>query len=442
MLPEAFASWIHRLSASKGVLGACVLAITGGCGGGGGSSDWLFPLWVPTSVVVRDIDGNGLPDVITTAQLGISMGVSEGRVKVHRQTSAGVYAPPDEYTVGTTPWDIKVADINGDGRLDLVVAEPASGSGTTPGGVWQMLHDPANLGHYLPPVKLIAGPSVYSLDVADLTGDGVVDIVLGDSRSSANYLIVLAQDAAHRGTFLTPAYIPLPGPASRVVAKDLSADGLADLTTSFISAQRPDYSYDTSVGVMLQSAGSFGSLTAVTNFAYGSTGYLLNDDFNADGRPDIAVYFNRFNELAIPTIRLIVQGSAGTWNPAIDTLVPVDSIKGRDGQTAADVNGDGHPDLVFVGTYPEGTTSDGFSIIKSSMTLLVQDGSGHFVQSTAYTPPFNASRIGAGDLNGDGRIDLVLYGSFPASTGNRDAVLVYLQSSVTVGVFQPPVEIR
>lgn len=438
---HAVTGGLNRIRTTKRLLWALMAALLAGCGGTGDAS-WLFPSWVETSVLVLDVDGNGLPDVVTTASLGISMGVNEGRVKVRRQTSAGVFAPPDEYTTGTTAWTVKAADVNGDERLDLVVAEPTRvwGESTYPGGAWLLLQDAGNAGHYLPAAKLISGPSVYDLDVADLTGDGVVDIALTDSRQGAQHMIILPQDALHRGSFLAPLNIPMPGPLTKLVARDLNADGWADLATAWISTTRPDYSYDTAIGVTLQTAGSLGPTDLVTSFAYGSAGHLAVDDFNADGRPDIGAYFNRFDERAVPAIQLVLQGPSGSWADAIDTPMPVVTVKGRDDQVVADVNGDGRPDFVFAGSYPEGTTSDGFSIIKSQLTLMLQDGSGHFAPSTAYALPVFATSVGAGDINGDGRVDLVIYGSeYPASGGSIDKLMVLLQSGSVAGQFLAPV---
>lgn len=440
----AFHPIIHRFPWG-GAFTALTMALLTGCGGGGDEeTDWLFPLWVETSVLVEDIDGNGLPDVVTTANLGISQGVFEGRVKVRRQTSTGVFAPADEYTTGMGAWTAKASDVDGDGRLDLVIAEPTTvwGEEIHPGGAWLLLQDAQNPGRYRLPVKLMSGANAYDLDVADLTGDGVVDIALSDSHRDSRRVIVLPQDALHRGSFLTAQEISMPGSVTRVVAVDLNDDGRADLSTAYASAIRPDYSYDTTIGVTLQGANGFGPTTPVTTFAYGSAGHLAVNDFNEDGRPDTVAYFNRFDERAVPGIRLMLQNVGGIWAAPIETSMPVDTTKGRDDQAVADLNGDGRPDIVFVGTYPEGTTSDGFSIIKSQLTLMIQDSAGHFAPTASTALPIYARAVGVGDVNRDTRIDLVIYGSeYPAGVGSVDRVMVLMQSTDAAGQFLAPVAI-
>jgi hypothetical protein len=62
-----------------------------GCGGGG-DSDWLFPLWIPTDVWVGDIDRDTRADILTLASYSTGMDQQEGRLVVRRQTTPGVFA--------------------------------------------------------------------------------------------------------------------------------------------------------------------------------------------------------------------------------------------------------------------------------------------------------------------------------------------------------------
>ena len=69
----------RKLISKRRCLGAMLatsLALHG-CGGGD-DTDWLFPLWVPTEVLVADIDGNGHADILTLAQYATDMDQREG----------------------------------------------------------------------------------------------------------------------------------------------------------------------------------------------------------------------------------------------------------------------------------------------------------------------------------------------------------------------------
>ncbi|MDQ1241048.1 MAG: repeat-containing protein, partial [Pseudomonadota bacterium] len=79
------------------VFGACG---GGGGGGGGGSTDWLFPLWVPTDVAVADVDSDGHADILTLAQWAASQSQREGRLIVHLQSSPGSFTTTQTAIVG------------------------------------------------------------------------------------------------------------------------------------------------------------------------------------------------------------------------------------------------------------------------------------------------------------------------------------------------------
>lgn len=97
---------------------------------------------------VSDIDGDGRPDVITIAQLGSSMSQREGLLVVRRQTAPGVFTTPQTYFVGVYPWELAVADIDGDGAPDLVLTDAGRDTG---GGVWFLKQNPASPGTFMEP---------------------------------------------------------------------------------------------------------------------------------------------------------------------------------------------------------------------------------------------------------------------------------------------------
>ncbi|MHB8949396.1 MAG: FG-GAP repeat domain-containing protein, partial [Rhodoferax sp.] len=137
-------------------LSALLLACGGGGGSGGAADDsWLFPLWVNTDVQVADVDGDGRPDVLTLAQLASSQTQREGRLVVHLQTSSGQFAPPQTYTLGIYPWKMALRDIDGDGAADLVVTDVGNTSGTTDAAVWLLRQDAGQRGRFLAPQRLI-----------------------------------------------------------------------------------------------------------------------------------------------------------------------------------------------------------------------------------------------------------------------------------------------
>jgi hypothetical protein len=177
---------------------------------------------------------------------------------------------------GPAPGDgsiyVTLADLNGDGKLDLVEATGMAGN--------KLLKTYTNIGNgifNLVSTNLLATVQPGVICSGDLNGDGKVDIVVPDYNSaSGTNLFVLTNDG--RGVLGSNAtWVVAKGPRAVVVA-DVNGDGSLDLA----------------------SAGGFGGLSVLTNDGYGrfsaappqtlnawTTYSLIAADLNADGRPDL-----------------------------------------------------------------------------------------------------------------------------------------------------------
>lgn len=144
------------------------LVMFAGCGGDGGGSQ-SSPTVVETDVLVQDIDGRA--DVLT---LGYELGDGRwaGRLAVYRQIEPGGFSEPEVHDVGCGPWSMTLTDIDGDGRPDLVVADPGYGCAdpSTANAVHLVLQDPIQPGRFLPARKVVSDSSAYQAAVADSTG--------------------------------------------------------------------------------------------------------------------------------------------------------------------------------------------------------------------------------------------------------------------------------
>ncbi len=397
-----------------------VMFLIAGCGGGGGSDSWLYPSWVETDIYVTDIDGDGLSDVITLAMLATSASQREGRLMVYRQTSLGVFASPDTYVVGTYPWKIEVGDINGDGLPDLVVTDPDGRA------VWLLLQDPVKNGQFLPPQQIVSGVYNYKATIADLNGDSVPDIAIADDLVDSNRLVLLYQNPAQRGTFLSAVDFTLPGSSSSLTAGDLNGDGRADLFM-WIYLARSGYTPNGVLAVSLQQTnGTLGPVTALAPQTGLNVGLLAIDDYNGDGSHDLFAFFTPFSSDYNAKLSVLLQESQpGTFSAPVDTSLA--DIKGIDSATVADLNGDGRPDVAVVGFFPVGSPST----VQSRLNLFTQSGGGAFALAGSYNLPIAASRVAAGDIDGDGLNDLVVL-------GGQNQCLVLIQSHSVIGTFNVP----
>jgi hypothetical protein len=372
-----------------------------GCGGGGTSS--LFPLWVETDVMVVDVDGDGRADVITLASLSTNMSHEEGQLVVYRQTEPGVFAAPETYNVGLYPWKLAIGDIDGDGAPDLVVADADSTKSPGTSAVWLLMQDINNPGHFLEPVSLISTTNVSQAVIADINGDGAPDVVVADSPDGESGAIIMYQNAAIRGSFLAPVFIQLPGRSANVAAGDLNNDGRIDLAFWMVLSTT-NYVPNGSVGILYQQ--DSGSLGPVETFApqSGLNASLVSiTSYNNNGSNDLVLFFTPFSTDYHAKVTTLLQSLPGTFVPVDTSLANVDGI---DGGVVADLNGDGRPDFATVGFFPVGSPSK----VRSQLNILMQDGGGTFKQPAVISLPIASSRIAAGDLNGDGLKDLVVLG--------------------------------
>jgi predicted small lipoprotein YifL len=125
-----FARAVLRRSRAAARAGAAALLTTlAGCGFGGSPS--LPTVDVPTSVAIADVNGDGVPDLLvaTTADQGNASNPGFASVILGNSSAPGTFHSGVHYgTTGGDPSSIATADLTGSGGIDLVVANFASGS--------------------------------------------------------------------------------------------------------------------------------------------------------------------------------------------------------------------------------------------------------------------------------------------------------------------------
>jgi len=313
--------------------------------------------------VLGDFDGDGSLDFVglpgVMAPMGLLLGKGDGTFQAHPIASAFVAS-----------WMAAAADLNGDGRLDLVAVagDQAAVSVRLANGDPVGLFEPATVYPTSnPPDSLVLG---------DFDADGHVDFVGADYSAATGKQLRLWRGAGD-GTFSESGHVPVRDSGAFLVAVDWNRDGALDLL------------YGSSILRMVlgRGNGTFEDETAC-GIALG-IGLSSNAvaDFDQDQKLDLAVRSTG--------IFLGMNGCNFT------TLVPVPDSWSASSESlgVADLNGDGHLDLVT-------NASD------STFEITVYLGDGHGGFTAPLTFPSVESQTGGaylmGDLNNDTKLDLII----------------------------------
>ena len=332
-----------------------------------------------------DVNGDSKLDLVMMSVVLPRSGVLAVRVLTYLNLGGGrfskaIISKTQNIESGDGVTQVVLADVNEDGKLDLV----AGFTHLFPkvGNVWVLLGDGA--GKFTNLIVYDTGDvhgSNLSIAVADVTGDGNLDIV-GNALAQ---LSVLPGNGA--GTFGSPILSGSTGsiPIATFVA-DFTADGIPDVV-----AVIPVGSEDVGIGELRLERGNGDgtfSLTQTRTFD-GNPNDAVVADFNGDAKPDVAVtgtagFDGGRNGLRVS---LNATGTLGAIVYYASPPFPLDDIE------AADFDLDGDIDIV------------GAALDTTAMAL--NNGSGVFTGPFEMISTNGAARV-AGDFTGDGKPDFIV----------------------------------
>ena len=229
----------------------------------------------PRGLVAGDFNGDGRLDVVVSS-LEFNSGY---RIHLLAGNGAGGFASPQPIAVEQGLVSLLAADINNDGRLDLLGATLLS-CGSNQNRLYVLTG--RGDGTFNAPFRTPAGTDASALRVADLNGDGRLDVV--GVNPCAHTLDVFLGDGA--GALAAPMSSPLaPGGPTDQAPRDLQ---LADLNSDArLDALVTNGNIDAIEALLGNGAGGFGTTVVVgSGFAPVS---LAVGDFNGDSRPDAAI---------------------------------------------------------------------------------------------------------------------------------------------------------
>lgn len=314
----------------------------------------------PTSATIAaDLNGDGLTDLVTAVSDGISVLFGTGR---------GELREPLFFPTGQPPGALFAADFNNDHRLDLV-------SVNSDAQVRVLFND--GHGGFSTIVPINNGPNPRTVATGDFNGDGNADLIVSGrndilSLFVGNGLGGFTEMAAGIGDeFSDPIF----------VTGDFNGDGNLDLAmTAYIAGS----CFSNKVSILAgDGKGRFSRIATVPLTV--SPANLVAEDFNGDGRTDLAFVNNNCQGR---TVYVMLATSAGLAQPVAYPYIA--SIFGTS-LSIGDLNGDAKSDLILSGS------------------VLFNTGNGTFGAPQRFTAGRNPLALPVADFNQDGVNDLAIF---------------------------------
>ncbi|MES2703127.1 MAG: FG-GAP-like repeat-containing protein [Bacteroidota bacterium] len=388
----------------------------------------------PRWIQVADFDGDTKPDVAICSYYGDNVSVFRNTATVGSVTT-GSLASRVDFAVGTTPYAISAADFDGDGKADIAAANAGSNNISVLRNV--ATSGSITTGSFASPVSFATAATPYAVSSGDIDGDGKPELV--SSNNGAGSISVLRNTATsgviNTGSFAAKVDFTTPGSPGSNVLTDANGDGKLDIAvTNYGGASVSVFRNTASYGVI--SSGSLAS--PVTSVTGSGPLHVAAGDLNADAMPDLVTANYTAGTITI------LQNSVAAAPPTITSVSPNLANPGASititgtnfnttaannvvhfGATRATVGSASATSLAV--TVPSGATYMPVSVNNTGINLIAYApspflpkydnsayaaGSVNFLGKIDFTAGTNAYSVALGDVDGDGKADMVVASSW------------------------------
>ncbi len=291
-----------------------------------------------------DLDGDGRPDLIACEINGDRLSVFHNLAAPGSLTTNS-FATPFTLNTGNDSRNVAAADLDADGRVDIVAVNLGDNSLS----IFKNIGAPGilNSNSFAAPFTLASSGSPYEMVIADLDGDGRPDLAVVESSGNA---LSLFQNLGTPGSLNTNSFaahldFPAGTEVETIVAVDLDGDGKLDLAVGSVKDNRVNIFRST------HSGGLFTTNSFAAYVSFSTPGWMHTvavADFNGDAKPDLGVVGELGSYMAV------FQNTATPGSITVNSFAPrVDFGTGWNpwGIATGDLDGDGRPDMVFCNQY-------------------------------------------------------------------------------------------
>jgi hypothetical protein len=350
----------------------------------------------PAGIAVGDFNHDGKADlaVVNTGEVfGQNKGSNGNTVAILLGNGTGGFGAPTFLPTSKEPLVVLVADFNKDGKQDLIV------SCQTNSLVSEFLGN--GDGTFQAPRTFPSGLGANNMALADFNGDGSLDVALTNFEANQVFSTISVLFGDGTGNFKAPVNAPAGRNPGAVAAGDFNNDGKADYITTNLDS-------NTAAVVLGNGNGTFRNISLdISEGDVGAFG-MVAADFNNDGIADLAIS----NSGLIGAFGQNISILLGKKNGNFGSPTTFATDKDPQGLVAADLNQDGHLDLVVA------NGGDFTHNIPGSVGVLLGKGDGTFQAQRSFAPGSGIpTSIAVADFNGDGHLD-VAAAQFGAGTGN------------------------
>jgi fibronectin type 3 domain-containing protein len=349
----------------------------------------------PGNIAIGDLDGDGKPDLVVT-------NTGSNTVSVFRNTSvsgsitASSFASKVDFTTGSYPEGVAICDLDGDGKPDLVVINDISNTVSVFRNT--SVSGSITTSSFAPKVDFATGSAPEGVAIGDIDGDGKPDLVVTNTGSNTVSVFrnTSVSGSITAGSFATKVDFTAGSYPDRVAICDVDGDGKPDFVITNYSSNTVSVFRNTSVSGSIAPS-SFASKVDFTTGLYPIG--LVVSDVDGDGKPDIVVANNHSNTLSVfKNTSFPGSITASSFASKVDFATGL----GAEFVAIGDLDGDGKPDLA-VTNYSSNTVS----IFRNTGTAGAITVSS-FAPKVDFTTGTNPGYVVIGDIDGDRKPDLVV----------------------------------